>query len=151
MIDPPPAFIIWGMANFEAKYEGRQVRIGRPWHDQEGQPGVENVEKWPSEQLAALVEKVGAAVGQNLGSAADVWSWSSQTPVKPGGVLDEDGFVHFQGKPASGEVSAEPSGNGWAGVPPIPPQFGAILSEFLSGLIAATQKDWGLQQAADEG
>ena len=138
------------MANFEAKYEGREVRIGRPWHDQEGQPGVKNVEKWPSDQLATLVEKVGAAVGQNLGSAANVWSWPSQTPAKSGGVLDEDGFLHFQGGPANGEVSQVQADSGWPGLPPIPPQVGAILSEFLSGLITAIQKDWGSQQAVDD-
>ncbi len=157
------------MANFEAKYEGRQVRIGRPWHDQEGQPGVDDVEKWPSEQLAALVEKVGAAVGQNMSSSANVWSWQERPTARPGGILDDEGFVHFQGKPASDEIAAHtaapvffrngnsdegPGGQsgsasgkpfGYAGSPPIPPQFGVILSEFLTGLTSAMQKDFGLK------
>jgi len=138
------------MANFEAKYEGRDVRIGRRWHAQEGQPGVENAEKWPSEQLAALVEKIGAAVGQNLGASADFWSGSSRPPAGTGGVFDQDGFVHFKGKPKSGEASGGQTGSVWPGMPPIPPEFGALVSEFVGDLVKAMQKDWGLQPVVDE-
>ena len=138
------------MANFDARYDGREVRIGRPWHDQEGQPGEENAEKWPSEQLAELIEKVGTAIGENIGSTANVWSWTPQPAVKPGGVLDEDGFVHFKSYSSSSEDASARAESGIPGIPPVPTQLGAIVSEFLTGLLTAMQKDWGFQQPADE-
>jgi hypothetical protein len=143
------------MANFEAVAEGRDVRIGHKWHALEGEPGVENQEKWPSEGLSAFVEKVGETLGQNLGAAEKVWSWPQGTPARGGGVADENGFLHFAGTTAaqgagSTDVTdgthARPSSD-----PAIPPQFGALFGEFLSGLAAALQKDWGLQAPdADE-
>jgi uncharacterized protein (DUF362 family) len=136
------------IANFEAKYEGREIRIGRPWHDQEGEPGVANVEKWPREQLAAFVEKVGASIGQNLDRGTNVWSRQSQPPQRSDGIVDENGFIHFRGNssPLPETESREPVSTGY---PPLPAELGEIFSEFLGGLVAAIQKDFGLGRATE--
>jgi uncharacterized protein (DUF362 family) len=138
------------MANFEAKYEGRDVRIGRPWHDQEGQPGVENVETWPSERLAEIVEKLGASIPNPMEPETNVWSWASDPPMQPGGVLDEHGFIHFKGQPVNEEKKENGSGSGSLGIPVVPSQFGAVLGEFLTGLAAAMQKDFGVRSMAED-
>ena len=139
------------MANFEARYEGRDVRIGRPWYPHEGESGVTSAERWPTEQISALFGKVSEVVGQNWSGAANIWSWPSQSGGVTAGEVDEAGFIHFKGEPApeNGQETVQPA-RGQLDGQRLLTQVSAMAREFLLDLITAMEKDWGLHQEKDD-
>ncbi|MFN0121848.1 MAG: DUF362 domain-containing protein [Blastocatellia bacterium] len=110
--------------NFEAKYEGREIRIGRAWNHEQGEPGAAANERMPAEVVAELLGRAGAAVNRNWDTIARFLprkyqtEKSAQGPAQgPGpdagaghgavngvarGVVDEDGFTHV--RPPSGDA-----------------------------------------------
>jgi len=86
------------MANLEAVAEGRDIRIGRPWHDPAAAPGTEEL---PIDRLASSLTRLKETLGEDwLGRAKDLLR------LKPGQampvVVDADGFQHFKALAAHG-------------------------------------------------
>ncbi len=87
-------------ANLEAVAEGREIRIGRPWHDPLTPSETESrpVEVW-GDRLTRLLDESGALLKGDL----------FRTAPAPGPVarIDEDGFRHF--RPATGGAPSAPA------------------------------------------
>jgi hypothetical protein len=137
------------LANFEARYEQREVRIGRAWDLNQGEPGFESAEKQPTQHLVEWVEKVGDYLRPEANPPAPLRTFSGSTPgagpAGLGGEPDEDGFVHFAGPSAAGTTIGEgPPAAGSTGIPDLPPEIGQALRDFIIGLVAAVQKDMGV-------
>ncbi len=95
------------MANFEAKCEGRQIRIGRPWHPQQGEMGAETAEPPPTVKIVKIIEKASEVLKQNWqGDLTGVLS--GERKLDAAGEVDAHGFVHFSGNPANGTVRDSP-------------------------------------------
>jgi uncharacterized protein (DUF362 family) len=141
------------LANFEAKYEGRDIRIGRPWNPLENEPDEMSGDRTPTERLTEVVEKVnkvGEIVNQHLGGFLKRLPWRSKpTPAAPA-YVDEDGFSHFQPAAATADAQAP------EGAPPkrtgalgILKKAGAGTLGFLNDMNKAVQKDGGTYREDD--
>jgi uncharacterized protein (DUF362 family) len=100
-------------SNLEALIEGRDIRVGRAWHDADKAPGTEPLlAETMTKQITALVEKHGPLFTQALKSRTGAVSVE----------VDELGFAHFRpgarvGSPASStqQRAADDSwASGWA-------------------------------------
>ena len=82
------------MANFEAVYEGRDVRIGKAWDAQFGEPGAAH-QGSPSDKLVELLTQAGDFFERNLPDKEGLLSslLTSYNPTPE--YVDEDGFAHF--------------------------------------------------------
>jgi uncharacterized protein (DUF362 family) len=86
------------MANLEAVAEGREIRIGRPWHDPAVAPGTETL---PTEQLTQTFVNLKDKVGDNW--LRDITGLlhlkrPETTPI----AVDADGFRHFSAQAPGG-------------------------------------------------
>ena len=80
------------MANLEAIAEGRDVRIGRPWHDPVVAPGTERL---PVDRLAGSLMHLKEKLGEDwLDSAKDLFRLKLGKALPA--VVDADGFRHFR-------------------------------------------------------
>jgi uncharacterized protein (DUF362 family) len=90
-------------SNFEALLEGRDIRIGRAWHDPIDSPGSSEpmLTDVVARRLTALLEKHGPAIAQ-LARPRE-----APAPTR----IDDQGFAHFSspGAPAAGPANAETS------------------------------------------
>jgi uncharacterized protein (DUF362 family) len=94
------------MANFEATYEGRDVRIGRPVEAMEADE--EAVAGLPAERLMAL-GRVASDAAERLGIDVPAIVGAFMRPRRGApGFIDEDGFRHV--RPSDGDASGEPGG-----------------------------------------
>ena len=116
------------VANFEAVFEGREVRIGRD-------AATIGDERLPTEVATDAVRRLGdfvrehwSAIGAALGRARPIPSH-----------VDEHGFAHFPGRGAgpNGHPSGDAAGRPAAGL-------GPVLREVFGEFFDAVRKDWGL-------
>ncbi len=124
------AFFERTIANFEALVEGREIRIGRPWHTPRDSF---DTEPFPAETLERLILRLIERVESLLAEQGSDWlpPRSRAAPV----LVDADGFRHFAGAgTARNAGAAAPPALAIAGI-------GAILSEFLLGLSEALARD----------
>jgi uncharacterized protein (DUF362 family) len=147
-------FFTQTLANFEAKYEGRDIRIGRPWNPLENEPDVEASGKTPTEWLMEFVgkaNKVGEIVNQHYGGLFKKSRGKSQ-PKNSDTLtdVDEDGFLHFKpGAGPDGERAAEQTQTKRPDVRGILKKAGAAARNLLNDLGEAAQKDWGTYHEDD--
>lgn len=113
------------IANFEAVFEGRQIRIGRPWPSEAGDESA-------ATGAAEAMRRLGHALRRHRPGVAAVFGPPRPAPSH----VDEDGFAHFTGRAAS------QNGHGPAGDHAAGSAVGAVLAAFLRDLAAAAQKDW---------
>jgi uncharacterized protein (DUF362 family) len=107
--------------NFARAAAGEDMQIGRAWDPAHGEEGDE-----PDEvDLVARARQFAA----RFGAGSD-----------PGGTLDEDGFRHFEGSPASAADVAEPGGFGDGLRRRVPPD----VSAWWSDLARQVGKDLGV-------
>jgi uncharacterized protein (DUF362 family) len=142
------------LANFEAKYEGRDIRIGRAWNPVENEPDFESGVKTPTERLTEVVEKVnrvGEIVNQHLGGVLKKLPWKSQPSVTAAAThVDEEGFSHF--KPETASVGAQAPGKAQTDRPNARgflKKAGVGTLGFLNDLNKAMQKDGGTYRDDD--
>jgi uncharacterized protein (DUF362 family) len=84
------SFLAQTMANFEAAYEGREFRVGRPW----GEGMDEDKDGMLGRRLKEVFEKVGEQAIRSRGRIREFLG--PQAPRPAAGIKDEDGFVHFR-------------------------------------------------------
>ena len=91
-------FFTHTMANFEAVYEGRDVRIGKSWDANFGESGAAQ-QRSPSDKLVDLLTQAGDFFERNLpdkeGFFTSLFTSSHPEPEH----IDEDGFSHFKSVP----------------------------------------------------
>jgi uncharacterized protein (DUF362 family) len=138
-------FFIQTIANFEATYEQREIRIGRPWQPAEGQPGVAG-ETLPAEQIIALLTKAGELLNQYLGSAAG-GLLGQRPPSRPQpSYVDEDGFAHFQSTAVNdADPQSTPFASDWGNLRDLLLKTGAEARQYLTDIAGAVEKDWGIR------
>lgn len=131
-------FLTHTFANFEAKYEGRDIRIGRGWPSVGSGDSLASDADWKE----GLVDMIGSLEAKVTGSVKQVLErstfWKRQR--RPGSSLDDEGFSHFAGDqraaaPASDMKTAVSAESG----------FGAEAREFFSDLVAAVRQDFDSQ------
>ena len=137
----PTAFFSRTLANFEALVEGREIRIGRTWHQPQD---PRQTEPRPVERLGAIMGELEEKYGDLLKSQL-----IGRPNPSPGSRLlgvDEQGFSHFAPGPdatASGPVP----------LPGAAPAFAAAreaLASFWGELAEAVRRDrqWQERRAA---
>ncbi|HEY6136152.1 MAG TPA: DUF362 domain-containing protein [Thermoanaerobaculia bacterium] len=112
-------------ANFEAVVEGREVRIGKQWDPLRGEEGGE-----PPPSLAAVGEmltRIAGVLPPDFATAARRILGGGVSSVAEGGILDEDGFMHFN-------AAVQPVQTERKGV-----SNGALV--FIADLVRAVQQD----------
>lgn len=89
------SFFTQTMANFEAVYEGRDVRIGKRWDAHFGETGAAH-QGSPSDRLVELLTRAGDVLERNLPDREGLLSvlLTSYKPTPE--FIDEDGFAHFK-------------------------------------------------------
>jgi uncharacterized protein (DUF362 family) len=148
------------IVNFEAKYEGRDIRIGRPWNPLEGEPGAESGERPMTERLTEIVGKASEAVNRNWGTISRFLprkyrgnspAANSASHVGAASYVDEDGFAHFNsartGESGEPGAASPETGEGRSRI-----HFKKTMNEartFLSDLAQAIKKDYGLEREDD--
>jgi uncharacterized protein (DUF362 family) len=124
-------------ANLEALVEGREIEIGRPWHDPAEVPGTEPL---PIESLTraavGLAERYGPLL-QEFG-----WLLGRQGERAPGGSsVDRNGFQHFespqtQEHAAVGSPTAAAMAAAWPQIANFWQEMGDALGDDLKAAIA---------------
>lgn len=135
------------LANFDARYEGRDVRIGRPWNPLEGEPDSASAPPTKAERVAKILGALGGALGPYTKAVAKLIPGRSRGPASAS-FIDEDGFAHFLGQAGDGRRRAEPVN----GDTPATTIFGRAKDEarvLLSDLAEAWRRDWGLEREDD--
>lgn len=119
------------LANFEAVYEGRDIRIGCPWRDGDDVPDP------AASSAAAWLARLAVAPSALAAQLATFFARERPVPSR----TDEDGFRHFAGLPS------EPEPNGHKpldGVRPSLSAAGRDVGNFLMDLARALQHDLGV-------
>jgi hypothetical protein len=119
------------VANFEALVEGREIRIGRPWHRPQDSFDTETL---PGETVERLVFRLVERFDSLLAERGGDWLTPRSCVAAPARI-DADGFRHFVGAPVSDGASA-PTALGLA-----MQRAGDILGEFSLGLCEALVRD----------
>ncbi len=127
------------MANFEAQYEGRTIRIGRPWDPFEGEPGAGTTP--PTEVLSEILGKAREVVQNNWTSFSTLLPSTPRPNPLDAGEVDEDGFRHFKAEADVSEESATPEQD-LSDVVAILGQVGKEARGFFVDLARAILKDW---------
>jgi hypothetical protein len=138
-------FFTHTMANFEAVYEGRDVRIGRARQPQSGEPGSEHEETSPSARIAALLTQAQDFIQRNIPSSKESIITRLFTAYNPQAeFIDEDGFAHFK---RNSDSTKQPNYN-----QQVEPELQAMWSSsksaaqgFWKDLYDAIQKDTGVR------
>ena len=136
--------------NFEAKYEGREFRIGKPWNPQQGESETEGGDH-------SLLDFAAKAVGtvDELARRFNSEALLKRVlhPKTPTATVDAEGFSHFKAPSAKQDSHAT---NPNSATNPNNHQtmnllksFGEIAGEFLTDLSKAVRKDMGLDPKDD--
>ncbi len=122
------------LANLEAVAEGRDIRIGRPWHDPADAPGTEPLPiDRVTERLATLKDQLGDDWLHDLGRLLRL-ERTNAAPL----AIDPDGFRHFR---ASAPIRAD-DGPALAGTVSASVKSGVgELFELWRDLVEAVRKD----------
>ena len=110
VVDAYSRYFTQTIANFEAQYQGRECRIGKPWNLDQGES-----DSAPPLNIEAIIETLtmlSSALQKNFGGLSGVLQALGLTgkndgrePIK----VDEDGFRHFKGVAAILERPAQPT------------------------------------------
>jgi hypothetical protein len=132
------------LANFEARYEGREIRLGRSWDPREGEPDTGAPERVLEGHLQVLLTRA-AALAKNGWQSLGLSSSNQPRSWKQSWRMDEDGFAHSRrqepvasSQRASAEENREPDSVA------LLYSTGTQVRTFLSDLAKAWQKDWGM-------
>lgn len=86
------------ISNFEAQYQGREFRVGRPWDPTEGESDANSDRQMQA--IMEMVSNVGLALRHNFGDLPSVLrTFGISLPMAgaPAFSVDEEGFRHFDG------------------------------------------------------
>jgi uncharacterized protein (DUF362 family) len=133
------------LSNFEAVYEGRDVRIGKAWNPRAGEPDVENEAKTPSDQIVALLTHARDLIQRPLSDKNGFLSNFLTTHPPQPEYIDEDGFAHFKQGSARQRNREAPGQADRSGFQSLFSSGKTGVEGFWSDLYQAIQKDIGIQ------
>jgi uncharacterized protein (DUF362 family) len=140
-------FFMQTMANLEAVYEGRNIRIGKSWNPQAGEADHKGESSSPSERVAALLNTAQEFLKKNLLEREGLM-YRLFTPYNPHpDYLDDYGFAHFKHAPEiqEGRQQQQRGGTDCDGAKTKVSSTTSGLKDVLSDLYLAMRKDLGLQ------
>jgi uncharacterized protein (DUF362 family) len=137
-------FFTQTMANLEAVYEGRDVRIGKSWNRQSGETNISDSSS-PSERVAVLLNTVQEFLKRNVLEREGLM-YRLFTPYNPPpDYMDENGFAHFNGAAAMPESRKQQANANRDGAKTKFSATTSALKDVLTDLYLAMRKDLGLQ------
>jgi hypothetical protein len=138
-------FFTQTMANLEAVYEGRDVRIGKAWNHKAGEADTISDSVSPSERVAQLVNIAQEYLKKNVFDREGLVS-RLFTPFNPvPDYIDENGFAHFKQvgfTPGSGKEQPRVGRDGRTAMSSATSR---ALKSIFNDLCMAMRKDLGLQ------
>jgi hypothetical protein len=133
------------MANFEAVYEGRDVRIGKPWNPKAGEADTISDPSSPSARAAELLNMAQEFLKKNVLNREGLVS-RLFTPFNPApDYMDENGFAHFRHVDVTPGGRKSPSGADREGATARLSATSGALRSIFDDLCMAVRKDLGLQ------
>jgi hypothetical protein len=149
VVDAYSRYFTRTIANFEAQYQGRECRIGKPWNLNEGES-----DSAPPLNIEAIIETLttlGNALQKNFGGLSGVMQalglmWKDG--VREAISVDEDGFRHFEGLAPAPEQRAQAT--------PATSLLNTLskirgeASGFFKDLAEAMHKDLGVARAKED-
>jgi hypothetical protein len=130
------------VANFEAQYQDRDFRVGRPWD-----PTAAESDATPNSRLEAIIEiltNLGKALANNTRDLSGVFRALGLGPKPHTAItVDEQGFRHFPGP----EPEARPLRDG-VNLASIFKNARGEAATFFTDLADAIRKDTGLAEAS---
>jgi uncharacterized protein (DUF362 family) len=138
-------FFTQTMANLEAVYEGREVRIGKSWDPRAGEPDSLSADGSPSARIAQLLNNAQDFLRRNILDREGLVS-RLLTPFNPvPNFVDEIGFAHFKPSgPSTGRRTEQPAGDKIGAAVIASATYGA-LRRIFDDFCFALRKDLGLQ------
>jgi len=136
-------FFTTTMANFEAVYEGREVRIGKQWHKHAGQTGFEEEITSPSDKMLSLLTSTQDYIQRNMPEKGEFITRLLTSNKPQPDYVDEDGFAHFKPdvKNDSSTVTEQTEG---AEIQSLLASGKSLTADFWKDLYQAIKKDSGV-------
>ena len=108
VVDAYSRYFTRTIANFEAQYQDRECRIGKPWNLDEGES--DSATPLNMKAIIETLTTMGNALQKNFGGLSDVaqalgltWKNGAREPIR----VDEHGFRYFQGVVPAPEQRAQ--------------------------------------------
>jgi uncharacterized protein (DUF362 family) len=138
-------FFTQTMANLEAVYEGREVRIGKSWDPRAGEADSLAAGGSPSARIAQLLNNAQDFLKKNILDREGLVS-RLFTPFNPvPDFVDENGFAHFKpGRPSTDGSTEQPAGDN-IGAAAMASATSVALRSIFDDLCLALRKDLGLK------
>lgn len=138
-------FFTQTMANLEAVYEGRDVRIGKSWDPRAGEADNISDSSSPSERVAVLLNTAQEFLKKNVLEREGL-VYRLFTPYNPQPeYTDENGFAHFKRPATIQEGRKQQVETHHDGAQTTFSSTASALKNILSDLYLAMRKDLGLQ------
>jgi uncharacterized protein (DUF362 family) len=138
-------FFTQTMANLEAVYEGRDVRIGKAWNPRAGESDTVDDLSSPSQRIGSLLNALQNFIQRNILDRQGVIShlFSPYNPQPD--YIDENGFAHFKGPTGSEASRKEHARRDGDEVRVAFSASKTALQDFWTDLYRAIRKDMGIQ------
>ena len=138
-------FFTQTMANLEAVYEGRDIRIGKPWNHKAGEADTISDSSSPSARVAQLLNTAQEYLTKNVLDREGLVS-RLFTPFNPApDYVDENGFAHFKHVGVAPGARKEQPGTDRDGAAAMLSATSGALKSIFNDLGMAIRKDLGLQ------
>jgi hypothetical protein len=138
-------FFTQTMANLEAVYEGRDVRIGKSWNPKAGEADTISDPSSPSARAAQLLNMAQEFLKKNVLDREGLVS-RLFTPFNPApNYVDENGFAHFKHVGVTPGGRKEQPGADRDGATAMLSATSGALRSIFDDLCVAVRKDLGLQ------
>ncbi len=138
-------FFTQTMANLEAVYEGRDVRIGKAWDPRAGESDTADDMSSPSHRVGAFLDAAQEFIQRNILDREGLVS-RLLSPYNPQpDYVDENGFAHVKGPMDSEAIRKERAAADGRGVGGGFAAAKAAVQDFWTDLYRAIQKDMGIQ------
>jgi hypothetical protein len=148
VVDAYSRYFTQTIANFEAQYQRRECRIGKPWNLDEGES--DSAPPLNIESIIEMLTTLGNAFQKNFGGLSGAMQAlgltgknSAREPIK----VDEDGFRHFEGVATVPEREAQPTRA--LNLPNMLSKVRGEAGGFFKDLAEAMQKDLGVARAKE--
>ncbi len=138
-------FFTQTMANLEAVYEGRDVRIGKAWDSRAGESDATDDVRSPSHRVGAFFDAAQSFIERNILDREGLLS-RLLSPYNPQpDYIDENGFAHFRGPIGSEAMRKQNVRTDGDDIRVAFASGKAAVQNFWTDLYRAIRKDMGIQ------
>jgi len=133
------------LANFEAVYEGREVRIGRDLNALSGEPDDTSEIKTPSELLINSLTKAQDFIVRNVPDKSNIIANIMNAYKPKPESIDGDGFAHFNA--GTGDHDADEASQEELDFKEVADKTKHLFQDIWHDLAVAVEKDWGVHES----